>query len=85
MITGAAFVPSTPMLVPAVASGAADELADVRDASITALRRVLGSRAQRIVVLGAGTGDPDALLRHGFAARVRRRHRHSARPRCARR
>ncbi len=54
MITGAAFVPSTPMLVPAVASGAADELADVRDASITALRRVLGSGAERVVVLGAG-------------------------------
>ncbi|MDA8434855.1 MAG: hypothetical protein M0Z98_02585 [Actinomycetales bacterium] len=54
MITGAAFVPSTPMLVPAVASGAAAELADVRDASLAAVRRVLASGAERVVVLGAG-------------------------------
>jgi hypothetical protein len=54
VITGAAFVPSTPMLVPAVASGAADELADVRVASLAALRRVLAAGAERVVVLGAG-------------------------------
>lgn len=54
MITGAAFVPSTPMLVPAVAQGAAAELEDVRSASLEALRAVLAQGAERVVVVGAG-------------------------------
>ena len=54
MITAAAFVPSTPMLVPAVASGAAAELDDVRGAALDAVRRVLGTGAGRVVVVGAG-------------------------------
>jgi hypothetical protein len=62
VITAAAFVPSTPLLVPAVASGAAAELDDVRDASLTALRRVLGSGAERVVVVGAG-----AVIRTHFS------------------
>lgn len=55
MITGAAFVPSTPLLVPAVASGAASELDAVRDAAIDAVRRVLSLGAERVVVIGAGS------------------------------
>jgi hypothetical protein len=55
VITAAVFVPSTPMLVPAVSCGAAAELDDVRDAAITALREALVPGASRVVVVGAGT------------------------------
>jgi len=55
VITGAAFVPSTPLLVPGVASGAASELDGVRDAAIDAVRRVLAQGAERVVLIGAGT------------------------------
>jgi len=55
VITGAAFVPSTPMLAPEVASGAAGELDDVRAASLEALGRVLARGADRVVVVGAGS------------------------------
>jgi hypothetical protein len=54
VITGLAFVPSTPLLVPAVAAGAASELDDVRSASLLALRAAVGSGAERVVVVGAG-------------------------------
>ena len=54
MITGAAFVPSAPLLVPAVASGAAAELDDLRAACLDAVRRALASAPQRVVILGAG-------------------------------
>lgn len=54
MITGAAFVPSAPLLVPAVASGAAAELDDVRAAALDAVRRALAGAPQRVVILGAG-------------------------------
>jgi hypothetical protein len=59
VILGAAFVPSTPLLVPEVARGAAHELDDVRAAIDEALQRVLGQGAERVVVLGAGarTGE----------------------------
>ncbi len=49
-----AFVPCTPMLVPEVASGAAHELADVRSAAEEAVRAVLASSPQRVVIVGAG-------------------------------
>ncbi len=55
MITGAAFVPSAPMLLPAVAQGAAAELDDIRAASIDAVRRALAAPVQRVVIVGAGT------------------------------
>ena len=54
MITALAFVPSTPLLVPAVASGAAAELDGLRAACDVAVRRALGDAPQRVVVLGAG-------------------------------
>jgi hypothetical protein len=60
VILAAAFVPSTPLLVPEVGVGA-DDLDDVRAASETALREALTSGAQRVVVLGstppAGAGS----------------------------
>lgn len=54
MITALAFVPSTPLLVPAVASGSAAELDGLRAACDIAVRRALGDAPQRVVVLGAG-------------------------------
>jgi hypothetical protein len=57
VIVAAAFVPSTPLLVPAVASGAADELDVVRRASFEATRSALASAPERVVVLGAGRRD----------------------------
>ncbi len=71
MITAAVFVPSTPLLVPEAASGAAGELAAVREASIAALSAALsaalGTAPQRVVIVGAtsrviGTPEP-----HGIA------------------
>ncbi len=55
MITGVAFVPSAPLLVPQVAQGAASELDDVRAASLDAVRRALATPSQRVVIVGAGT------------------------------
>lgn len=54
MIIGAAFVPSAPVLLPAVASGAAAELDDLRAAALDAVRRALAGAPQRVVILGAG-------------------------------
>ena len=53
MITACAFVPSTPLLIPEVASGAASELEDLRRAAIDAVGRAVGS-ADRVVIIGAG-------------------------------
>ncbi|MEP6852202.1 MAG: hypothetical protein ABJA87_06035 [bacterium] len=53
MIAGAAFCPHPPALVPAVAAGAAGDLADVLAACDEALER-LAADAPVVVVLGAG-------------------------------
>ncbi len=53
MITAIAFVPSTPMLIPEVASGASDELDLARTCSIDAIRGVIDG-ADAVVVLGVG-------------------------------
>jgi hypothetical protein len=52
VILGAAFLPNPPVLVPAVASGAAGELEPLRRASRQALRRVHGDDGRRLAVLG---------------------------------
>jgi hypothetical protein len=52
VISGVAFCPQPPLLVPAVASGAAGELEPLRAACRTALRRVAAGR--RLVLLGDG-------------------------------
>ncbi len=66
VITAAAFVPSTPLLVPEAASGAAGELAAVRDAALAALSAALGTAPQRVAILGAtsrviGTPEPRGI------------------------
>lgn len=53
MITGVAFCPHPPVLVPDVAQGAAGELAGLRVAARTAIRRVAGP-GLRLAVLGSG-------------------------------
>jgi hypothetical protein len=52
VILGAAFLPNPPLLVPAVASGAAGELEPLRQASRDALLRVYGNGTGRLTVLG---------------------------------
>ena len=47
-------MPSAPLLVPAVAVGAAYELDDLRASCVTALRRAIGPGVERIVIVGAG-------------------------------
>lgn len=68
MITAAAFVPSTPLLVPEAGSGAAHELAEVRDASLAALAGALAAGPQRVVVLGATSRVIGAPPPHGIAS-----------------
>ncbi len=53
MITGAAFCPHPPLLVPELAQGAAAELDDLRSAARTAIRRV-ARPGTPVLVLGAG-------------------------------
>ena len=53
MITAVAFVPSTPMLIPVVAEGAAHELDDVRSASIDVVR-VATDGVDDVVIVGRG-------------------------------
>ena len=53
VIVGAAFCPHPPLLVPAVAQGAAAELDDLRAACRTAIRRVV-TPGVRPLVIGAG-------------------------------
>jgi hypothetical protein len=53
VIFGAAFCPHPPVLVPAVAQGAAPELDELRAACVAAIRRV-ASPGRRLVLIGAG-------------------------------
>lgn len=68
MITGAAFCPHPPSLVPQVARGAAPELEALRAACRTAIRRIAAPGA-RLVVLGsaAESGRYPASARGSFA------------------
>ena len=54
VITAAAFVPSAPILIPEVASGAADELTDLRAIAIAAIARAAES-ADHVVIVAAGS------------------------------
>jgi hypothetical protein len=56
VITGAAFCPHPPVLIPELARGAAGELADLRSACRTAILRV-AAPGTRFVVLGSGAAD----------------------------
>lgn len=50
------FCPSPPLLVPVVAAGAAAELDGLRAACATAVRRLLDTAPDEIIVVGAGPG-----------------------------
>jgi len=67
VITGVAFVPSTPMLLPAVSAGASGEIEPMREAALAALRRACSSGPEQVVVLGAGSVGR-ASLANGFVA-----------------
>jgi hypothetical protein len=76
VIVAAAFCPYPPLLVPALAAGAAAELEPVRDACRTALTRV-HARAERLVLIGAGETSAfhspvarGSLSGHGVAVEV---------------
>lgn len=64
MITGAAFCPTPPVLLPAVARGAAAELEPLRVACRVAIRRV-AAPGSRVLLLGAG----ERWQRHDPSAR----------------
>jgi hypothetical protein len=55
MLVAAAFCPHPPVLVPAVAAGAADELDDLRAACEQAVAVVLAAEPDALCVLGSGT------------------------------
>ncbi|WP_332644770.1 hypothetical protein [Aeromicrobium sp.] len=59
MIVAAAVCPHPPMLVPEVASGAADDLADLRQACDDAVDALLASEPERVVIVGSGSLDMD--------------------------
>ena len=66
MILGAAFLPNPPVVVPAVASGAAGELELLRRASSEALLRVYGDGTGRLAMLGpAGTSAVHSPVARG--------------------
>jgi hypothetical protein len=65
VLISVAFVPATPLLVPQIAQGAAQELAHLRQASLDALTQLVQSGADQLVVVGTApvtgpaTGEPD--------------------------
>ena len=65
VLISVAFVPATPLLVPQIAQGAAQELAHLRQASLDALTQLVQSGADQLVVVGTAlvtgpaTGKPD--------------------------
>ncbi|MQA85910.1 MAG: hypothetical protein GEV03_15115 [Streptosporangiales bacterium] len=77
MLVAAAVCPHPPLLVPEVAGAAAPELASVRAACGEAVRRVLASRPELIVIVGAGPRTVSygrdaagSLAGYGVAVRV---------------
>lgn len=70
MLTAAALVPDTALLVPGVAGRSTDPLAGLREAAVAAVGRVVGSGARRLVVVapGARTRILDEPLRGSLAA-----------------
>lgn len=59
MLVSAAVCPCPPLLVPAVAAGAAPELDAARDACADAVGVLAASRPDRLVVVGPATGTAD--------------------------
>lgn len=56
MLVAAAVCPQTPLLVPEVAAGAAEELEDVRKASLDAVTRLLDAKPELLLVLAPTVG-----------------------------
>lgn len=56
MLVAAAVCPQTPLLVPQVAAGAAEELADVRKACLDAVRQLWMSKPELLVVIAPSGG-----------------------------
>lgn len=54
MLVAAAVCPHPPLLIPQLAGGAAPELDDLRAACAVAIRRVLDTRPDRLLMVGAG-------------------------------
>jgi hypothetical protein len=65
VIVAAAFLPNPPLLVPAVATGASTELATLREACHTALRRLDAQGAARLALIGSA----DSSAMHSPVAR----------------
>ena len=65
VITAVAFVPSTPMMIPAVASGAAHELDQMRQIAVNAVADVVVG-ADAVLVVGAG--DDSRLINSGVGS-----------------
>lgn len=72
MLVAVAVCPHPPMLVPAVAAGAAAELGDLRGACYTAVSRLIGAAPDLVWVVGAGPavrwygeGDAGSLRPYG--------------------
>lgn len=59
MLVSAAVCPCPPLLVPAVAAGAASELDAARDACVDALGVLAASRPDRLIVVGPAAGPRD--------------------------
>src|SRR5947209_1386115 len=57
MLVAAAVCPQTPLLVPTVAGGAAEELADVRKASLDAVTHLWRGNPDLVVVLASAVGS----------------------------
>jgi len=55
VITAVAFVPSTPMMIPVVAAGAADELGEMRQIAITTVADVIAGANNVVIVAGGAS------------------------------
>lgn len=68
MLVAAAVCPQTPLLVPTVAGGAAEELTDVRKASVGAVTQLWHGNPDRVVVIAssAGSGAREGRLEGTF-------------------
>jgi hypothetical protein len=70
-LTGIAVVPAAPALIPAVAAGAAGDLAATRDAALEAVAALLATQPDLVVLLGAADpGSPTAAYGPGDSGTV---------------
>jgi hypothetical protein len=71
MLVAAAVCPATPLLIPEVASGAAPDLDEVRAAAHTAVRRLVASGAELLVVLAADADGGEGITAAPLAGSLR--------------